>query len=66
MRARWFWPIATTLLVLMFALQVSSIVLESQTFDEGLHLVAGFSYYKTGDYRLNREHPPLAKLTPPT
>ena len=35
---------------------------ESQTWDEGIHIGAGYSYWKTGDYRLNREHPPLGKL----
>lgn len=34
----------------------------SPTFDEGAHLVAGYSYWKTRDFRINPEHPPLAKL----
>jgi dolichyl-phosphate-mannose-protein mannosyltransferase len=34
----------------------------SATNDEAVHLVAGFSYWKTRDFRLNPEHPPLAKL----
>jgi hypothetical protein len=34
----------------------------SQTFDEGAHLVAGVSYWRTGDFRINPEHPPLLKL----
>src|SRR5213080_1180132 len=34
----------------------------AQTFDEGAHLVAGVSYWRTGDFRLNPEHPPLLKL----
>jgi hypothetical protein len=34
----------------------------SQTFDEGVHLAAGVSYWRTGDFRLNAEHPPLLKL----
>src|SRR5262249_51469577 len=34
----------------------------SQTFDEGVHLTAGYSYWATGDFRLNPEHPPLIKL----
>lgn len=32
------------------------------TFDEGAHLTAGYSYWSTGDFRLNPEHPPLLKL----
>jgi hypothetical protein len=34
----------------------------SPTFDEGAHLVAGYSYWRTADFRINPEHPPLAKL----
>ena len=34
----------------------------SATNDEAVHLAAGFSYWKTRDFRLNPEHPPLAKL----
>ncbi len=30
--------------------------------DEAWHTVAGVSYARTGDYRLNPEHPPLVKL----
>lgn len=32
------------------------------TFDEGVHLAAGYSYWSTGNLRLNREDPPLLKL----
>jgi hypothetical protein len=46
----------------MGGVQVTSAIQETQTFDEGFHLVAGYSYLKTGDYTLNREHPPLSKL----
>jgi len=35
---------------------------DSATFDETAHLAAGVSYLETGDFRLNPEHPPLAKL----
>lgn len=30
--------------------------------DEAYHITAGVSYLRTGDYRLNPEHPPLVKL----
>jgi len=33
----------------------------SQTVDEAAHLVAGYSYLVTGDFRLDSEHPPLLK-----
>ena len=39
-----------------------SLSLESATFDETAHVAAGVSYLETGDFRLNPEHPPLAKL----
>ena len=35
---------------------------EVQTIDEGVHLVAGVSYWQQRDFRLNEEHPPLIKL----
>jgi len=34
----------------------------SATTDEPVHLSAGFSYWQTRDFRMNEEHPPLAKL----
>ena len=46
----------------MAALQVDSALLESQTFDEGVHLTAGYRYWLTGRFSMNREHPPLQKL----
>lgn len=36
--------------------------LDSFTIDEAWHIVAGVSYVRTGDFRLNPEHPPLTKL----
>lgn len=34
---------------------------ESQTSDEATYVVSGLSYWRTGDFRLNVEHPPLLK-----
>src|SRR5437016_7997814 len=34
----------------------------SSTTDEAVHLAAGYSYWQTRDFRINPEHPPLAKL----
>lgn len=50
------------LLAIMFFLEVSSAIQESQTIDEGVHLAAGYSYWKKRDFRMNAEHPPLLKL----
>lgn len=36
--------------------------LDSFTQDEGYHILAGVSYAKRGDFRINPEHPPLVKL----
>ncbi|MFA6908533.1 MAG: glycosyltransferase family 39 protein [Patescibacteria group bacterium] len=46
----------------MLGLEIYSSLQESQTIDEAVHLAAGFSYWKTGDFRINPEHPPLGKL----
>ncbi|MFH2070891.1 MAG: glycosyltransferase family 39 protein [Elusimicrobiota bacterium] len=57
----------TPILVIFFLfcftlLGIDSLRQESATFDESEHLAAGYSYWKTGDYRLNPEHPPLIKM----
>lgn len=57
-----FLALTAALLVTMGALQIHTASLEAQTYDEAVHLTAGYSYWVTGDYRLNQEHPPLAKL----
>ncbi|MGH9947566.1 MAG: phospholipid carrier-dependent glycosyltransferase [Pyrinomonadaceae bacterium] len=36
--------------------------LDSFTLDEAYHIGAGVAYVRTGDFRLNPEHPPLVKL----
>jgi hypothetical protein len=48
-------------LVAFVALAMVNILTTSPTTDEPTHLAAGWSYLKTGDYRLNPEHPPLLK-----
>lgn len=50
------------ILVIGATLLVSSSVQDSQTQDESVHLVSGYSYWKTGDFRLSPEHPPLSRL----
>ncbi len=35
---------------------------KSETYDEPMDIYTGYSYVRTGDFSLNREHPPLAKL----
>jgi hypothetical protein len=50
------------LLAVSIACGFGSLVGDSVTFDETAHLGAGVSYLETGDFRLNPEHPPLAKM----
>ncbi len=58
-----FYPLFVAILLLvMFSLSVFSVLQESQTMDEGVHLTAGYSYLKSGDFRMNAEHPPLIKI----
>lgn len=52
-----------TLLLLIFAcLSISSMMQKSGTCDEiAYHIVAGYSYFKTFDFRLNPSNPPLPR-----
>lgn len=55
--------IAAALLILLFVVQsVSSMPYLSTTSDETTHLPSGYTYWKTGEIRLNPQHPPLVKL----
>jgi hypothetical protein len=51
-----------TLLAIQTALVAAMVHRESLTWDEGDHMFAGYMMWKTGDYGLNPEHPPLVKL----
>jgi hypothetical protein len=53
--------IAVVLLGICFLLSFLSIKNMSLTMDEKAHIPSGYSYLKFQDYRLNPEHPPLAK-----
>ncbi len=50
------------LLVVLSVEVVSTIRGQSLTWDEGDHIFAGYQSWKTGDYGLNPEHPPLVKM----
>lgn len=62
------WGLATGILVFMFLLSILSsrgafgVPGDSGTVDEVAHVPSGYSYVKYLDYRLNPEHPPLAKV----
>jgi len=55
-------PILAALLVIAFLQAFSSMRGSSVTWDEIAFVPAGYSYVATGDFRLNREQPPLMKL----
>ena len=60
--SRWkYIAVAALLCVLAFEV-VSSIRWQSTSWDEGDHLFAGYMSLKHGDFSLNPEHPPLAKM----
>ncbi|MDX6709447.1 MAG: hypothetical protein QOH96_463 [Blastocatellia bacterium] len=49
--------------LIVLGLQLAlSVRRESQTWDEGDHIYAGYMSWKTADFGLNPEHPPMVKL----
>ena len=62
LRKHWV-PCAVVALIIIQVVQFTFVVhRESLTFDEGDHTFSGYMMWKTGDYGLNPEHPPLVKL----
>jgi len=61
-RPKYYWLTAAALLVIQATLALTMVHRESLTYDEGDHMFAGYMMWKAGDYGLNPEHPPLAKL----
>jgi hypothetical protein len=59
---KWIMLGVACLLVVFAAELFLSIRKESQTFDESAHIYSGYSYWKSGDFGINPEHPPLIKL----
>ena len=57
--ARW---LNLAIIVAFFAHALYVAGAASLTIDEGLHLTSGYTIWRTGDYRLIEEHPPLVKL----
>lgn len=53
---------AAGLLTVFLAQSILSMRLLSATIDETTHLPSGYTYLKTGQLRLNPQHPPLVKL----
>lgn len=59
---QWTRYLVCILLVLIPLQIILSTSQKSITNDELIHISAGYSYWKTYDFRLNPEHPPLVKL----
>ncbi len=57
----WDW-LARWLLVGMAVILVHGAWKVGPTYDEHFYIAAGYHYWETGDFSLNREHPPLLKL----
>ena len=47
--------------IVSFMLMVTSAKTDSQTTDEAIHLVSGYTYLTQRDFRLDSEHPPFLK-----
>jgi len=58
---RIFWCAVLAMVTAMGTLEVLTALGETQVWDEGVHISAGYAYLTRGDYRWNPEHPPLAK-----
>ncbi len=61
-RGKVLWPVVVVLVLLQAVLALGIVHRESLTFDEDDHMFAGYMMWKTADYGLNPEHPPLVKL----
>ena len=56
----WLYPLLALLLIACAVLLMATASRQkSAAFDEQYHLTAGYSYLRTGDYRLATSHPPL-------
>ena len=56
------WLIVAVAIFLFITQGLASSSLKSASFDEQYHLAAGYSYLRTGDFRLATTHPPLMGL----
>src|SRR5260370_37570826 len=54
--------IVLALLVVLAVAVVSTIRQQSLTWDEGDHIFSGYEGWKTKDFGLNPEHPPMVKM----
>jgi hypothetical protein len=59
---RRYWLAIAVLAACLGAIQILTIRQESQTWDEGFEIVAGYQYLTTGVYRASLENPPLERI----
>lgn len=59
---RWFWLAVAGIAGALAAVQIATIRQESQTWDEGFEIVAGYQYLTRGEYRASLENPPLERI----
>jgi hypothetical protein len=60
--ARGYWLVLPLLVAGQAIVLFTTARQESQTWDEAMHLAAGFAYWKRADFTQNPQHPPLHKL----
>ena len=59
----WLTPLLVVVMLVVMAVEIAAAVHgQSPTWDEGDHLFSGFMSLRTGDFGLNPEHPPMAKM----
>ena len=58
----WEWALLVLLLAVFAGQALHGSPQKSASFDEQYHLTAGYSYLRTGDFRLATTHPPLAGM----
>ena len=56
------WGMVVCLCLWYLAASFGNARIQSATYDEPVHLASGWSIWRYGDFRINPEHPPLAKL----
>lgn len=61
-RRGWIAAAVVALLLVLCGQIVHAVRGQSLTWDEGDHIFAGYMSWKTGDYGLNPEHPPMVKM----
>ena len=57
------WTVVAALCLAYYAAAISASADKSAAYDEGLHLVAGYSYWTHGDFRLQPENGNLPQPT---